>query len=68
MEKRETEIAALSAAVAAGCIECMQYHKNEALSAGLTNDELQEIANLALSIRKNTYVSNRKQVKKILTN
>ncbi|MHA2296326.1 MAG: carboxymuconolactone decarboxylase family protein [Candidatus Hodarchaeales archaeon] len=52
MNKREIEIAAVAASVAAGCVKCLKYHKGEALAAGLTEDDILKITSNALMIRR----------------
>ncbi|MFQ5980420.1 MAG: carboxymuconolactone decarboxylase family protein [Candidatus Heimdallarchaeota archaeon] len=67
MNKREKEIAAVAAAVASGCVRCLQYHKKAALVAGITNDELLLIARLAFMVRGKADEFNRGELDDILT-
>lgn len=66
MNSREKEISAIAAAIASGCIRCLQYHRKAALAAGLTDDELLEIAQLAFMVRNNSNRFNRGELDAIL--
>jgi AhpD family alkylhydroperoxidase len=67
MNNREKEIAAVAAAIASGCIRCLQYHKKAALAAGLTEDELLIIARLAFMVRSKTDKFNRGELDAVLS-
>ncbi|MHA1978620.1 MAG: carboxymuconolactone decarboxylase family protein [Candidatus Hodarchaeales archaeon] len=51
MNEREKEIASVAASVAAGCLRCLEYHKQQALDVGVSQDELLKIAHIAMIIR-----------------
>ncbi len=68
MEKREITIAAIAASVAGGCIKCLEFHKKHALTAGLTESDLLEIATLAFKIRDKADEFNRAELDAELTN
>lgn len=67
MNNREKEIAAVAAAVASGCVRCLEYHKKAALAAGITNDELLIIARLAFMVRGKADGFNRGELDDVLT-
>lgn len=51
--KREQVISAIAASIASGCVTCLKYHKEMGLRTGISNNEIMEIVNIALKIRKN---------------
>jgi AhpD family alkylhydroperoxidase len=51
LDEREKEIASVAASVAAGCLGCLEYHKQQALDVGVSQDELLKIANISIIIR-----------------
>ncbi len=61
-------IAAIAASVAGGCIKCLEFHKKHALTAGLTESDLLEIATLAFKIRDKADEFNRAELDAVLTN
>ncbi len=67
MEKRDIEIAAVAASIAAGCNKCLEYHTKKALNAGLTKDDILDIATLAFKIRDKADEYNRLDLDAILT-
>jgi AhpD family alkylhydroperoxidase len=67
MNNREKEITAVAAAIASGCIRCLEYHRKAALAAGLNGDELLAIAQLALMVRRNADKFNRGELDAILS-
>ncbi|MHA2277590.1 MAG: carboxymuconolactone decarboxylase family protein [Candidatus Kariarchaeaceae archaeon] len=53
LAEREKVISALSASVASGCATCLQYHRKIARKIHISNNEILEVVNIALKIRKN---------------
>jgi AhpD family alkylhydroperoxidase len=51
LNERENEIASVAASVAAGCLGCLEYHKQQALDVGVSQDELLKIAHISMIIR-----------------
>jgi len=49
---RDRELVALGAALAAGCIPCIEYHVPRAREAGLSDPEITEAIDLADKIRR----------------
>ncbi|HMF34707.1 MAG TPA: carboxymuconolactone decarboxylase family protein [Candidatus Lokiarchaeia archaeon] len=67
MESRDLIVAAIAASVASGCVRCLEFHKTRALAAGVTEDELLEIATLAFKIRDKADEFNRGELDALLT-
>jgi|WetSurMetagenome_2_1015567.scaffolds.fasta_scaffold638793_2 AhpD family alkylhydroperoxidase len=51
-DKKTTEIAAISAAVAGNCIPCLKYHLAQGRKEGVTNEEILEIMNIARMVKQ----------------
>ncbi|MFW9853945.1 MAG: carboxymuconolactone decarboxylase family protein [Candidatus Thorarchaeota archaeon] len=64
---REREIAFIAASVAAGCIPCLDYHQQQGLAIGLTNDEILKIARYANIVRRKADEHNLGALDTILT-
>ncbi|MFW9779586.1 MAG: carboxymuconolactone decarboxylase family protein [Candidatus Heimdallarchaeota archaeon] len=64
---REREIAFIAASVAAGCISCLDYHKQQGLAIGLTKDEILKIARYANIVRRKAEEHNLGALDTILT-
>ncbi|MHA2028103.1 MAG: carboxymuconolactone decarboxylase family protein [Candidatus Kariarchaeaceae archaeon] len=67
INERETEIAAIAAATAAGCVPCLEYHYKLATELGFEDEEIFLISNLAYKIRSNAYKVNKSELDSILT-
>ncbi|OGW38568.1 MAG: hypothetical protein A2010_02025 [Nitrospirae bacterium GWD2_57_9] len=52
MNKKIEEMVALGAAYALHCRPCMEYHKQQALEAGLTQEEMQAAIGVAEAVRE----------------
>ena len=64
---REREIAFIAASVAAGCILCLEYHRQQALAVGLTQDEFLKIARYAHIVRRKADEHNISALDTVLT-
>jgi AhpD family alkylhydroperoxidase len=51
---KETELVAVGASVAAGCIPCTQYHVKAVQTAGATADEVTRVLDAALRVKEGT--------------
>jgi AhpD family alkylhydroperoxidase len=51
LNKREKEIASIAASVAAGCLGCLEYHKQKAIDIEISQEELLQVARIAMIIR-----------------
>lgn len=52
MNKKIEEMVALGAAYALHCRPCMEYHKQQAIEAGLTQEEMQAAIRVADAVRE----------------
>lgn len=68
LSKREKVISAIAASISSGCVTCLKYHKEIGLRTGISNDEILEIANIALNIKKNGDKFSRIDIDSILEN
>ncbi len=66
--KRYKVISAIAAQIASGCVTCLKYHREIALRTRISNDEIMEIVNIALNIRKNADKFNRSDLDSVLEN
>lgn len=66
--KREKVISAIAASIASGCVTCLKYHREKGLKNGISNNEIMEIVNIALNIRKNAEKLNRSFLDSVLEN
>ena len=60
MNKQTEEMIALGAAYAVNCGFCMEYHKQRALEAGLTQEEMRSAIEVAEGIKTGAYNRTRK--------
>jgi AhpD family alkylhydroperoxidase len=67
LNKREREIAFVAASIASGCVSCLEYHRLEALSAGLSTSEIMDIAHYALKVRTQAEKTNLSSLDDLLT-
>ncbi|OLS15676.1 MAG: hypothetical protein RBG13Loki_0711 [Promethearchaeota archaeon CR_4] len=67
MEEQNLIAAAVAASVAGGCIKCLEYHKQHALKAGFTEEDILEIATLSFKIRDRADELNRAELDAELT-
>jgi len=51
MNKKTEEMIAIGVAYGINCIACMNYHKNEAIKAGLTEEEMQVAIEVAKQVK-----------------
>ncbi|MHC4508843.1 MAG: carboxymuconolactone decarboxylase family protein [Planctomycetota bacterium] len=51
MNKKTEEMIALGVAYAINCTACMEYHKEEAMTAGLTEEEMLEAIKVAKQVK-----------------
>lgn len=66
--KREQVVSAIAASIASGCVTCLKYHKEIGLRTGISGNEIMEIVNIALNIRKNADKFNRSELDSVLEN
>jgi AhpD family alkylhydroperoxidase len=66
-QTREREIAFIAASVAAGCIPCLDHHRQQGLTIGLTQDEILKIARYAHIVRRRAEEHNIGALDTILT-
>lgn len=52
LDKKTTEMVAISAAVAANCIPCLKYHLAQGKKEGITKEEVQEIITIAKMVKQ----------------
>ena len=52
LSARDRELVSLGAALAANCIPCVEYHIPKAREAGLTDEELAEVLDVAEYVRQ----------------
>lgn len=52
MQRKEKELIAVAASIAAGCEFCTRFHVKAARECGAVDDELQGMVNLALTVRE----------------
>lgn len=57
----------MAASVATGCVRCLEFHKKRALAAGITEDEILEIATLGFQIQAEAVQFNRGELDALLT-
>ncbi|MCL2337190.1 MAG: carboxymuconolactone decarboxylase family protein [Firmicutes bacterium] len=50
-DSKTAELIAIGASVAANCLPCLQTHKQNALAAGLTEQEITEAINVGKVVR-----------------
>jgi len=55
MNKKIEEMIALGVAYAVNCQPCMEYHKQRAIEAGLTKEEMQAAIQVAESVKMGAY-------------
>ncbi len=51
MDRKTEEMIALGVAYGINCIPCMEYHKKKAVRAGLTEEEMLAVINIAEQVR-----------------
>ncbi len=51
MDKKIEEMIALGAAYAVNCMPCMEFHKQKAMEAGLTQEEMQAAIGVAEGVK-----------------
>jgi len=57
MEERTKLLVALGAATAANCIPCFEHLYGEAWGAGLTQEEIQEVVDIASKVKQGAHVA-----------
>jgi AhpD family alkylhydroperoxidase len=55
MNKKIEEMIALGVAYGVNCQPCMEYHKQKAIEAGLTKEEMQTAIQVAESVKTGAY-------------
>ena len=66
MEERTKLLVALGAATAANCIPCFEHLYCEAGGAGLTQEEIQEVVDLANKVKQGAHIALKNSVNDIL--
>ena len=51
MDKKTEEMIAIGVAYGINCIPCMEYHKKQAVKAGLTEDQMQAVIKIAEMVK-----------------
>lgn len=66
MDKKIEEMVALGVAYAINCQQCMEYHKQKAIDAGLTNGEMLAAIKVAEGVRSGAAIKTRKNAESLL--
>ncbi len=68
MDKQTEEMVALGTAYAVNCGFCMEYHKQKALEAGLTQEDMQAAIQVAEGVKIGAYNRTRQNAKALFGN
>ncbi len=55
MDMKVEEMIAIGAAYAVNCLPCMEFHKQKAIEAGLTKEEMQAAIQVAEAVKTGAY-------------
>ena len=51
MDKKTEEMIAIAVSYTLNCLPCMEYHKKQAIAAGLTNEQMQSAVAIAVMVK-----------------
>ncbi len=66
MDERTRVLVCIGAATAANCIPCFEHYFEKAKGAGLSNEEIQEAADLASQVKKGAHLALRNTISTLM--